>query len=76
MKRKTIAIPDDLARQIEKVARNEKLSFSAAVARLVDEALHRRKGRYAWIGAGNSGLPDLGINAEKYLRELAKEWRD
>lgn len=77
MTRRTISLPDRLAEKIEKVARKEKRSFSGAVARLVEEALRRRKPPvYRSLGAGESGLPDLGENAEKYLEEIFRELRD
>ncbi len=78
--RRTISLPDRLARDIELIARKEKRSFSAAIAELAREALRRRRAPVPrFIGAAESGLPDLGENAERYLdeiwRELANESR-
>lgn len=68
MPRKTIYLPGD----VEEVVREHALegeSFSATIVRLVE--LGAREDEHhvplGYIGAGNSGLPDLGINAEKYL---------
>lgn len=75
--RRTISIPESLAREVERVARKEKRSFSGALARLAEEALGRRKSpRFKSMGAGRSGLPDLGERAEEYLREIFDDFRD
>lgn len=74
--RRTISIPRGLAKEVEKVARKERRSFSAAVSRLVEEALRRREDPYTFFGAGSSGVPDLGERAEEILREVVAEWRD
>lgn len=73
--RRTISLSHELARQIERVARRERRSFSAAVARLAEEALQRRGRRYVSEGAGESGVPDLGRHTEKYLREIFRRAR-
>ena len=70
MARRTISIPDDLAERIDALARRERRSFSATVTRLVERALNRRRGELRSAGAFESGLPDLGRNAEKYLNEI------
>lgn len=44
-------------------------SFSDTFARILesDDLANDGENRLDYIGAGSSGLPDLGINAEKYL---------
>jgi predicted CopG family antitoxin len=68
MPRKTIHLPDT-AEQLVREHVREGESFSATIVRLVE--LGAREDEHDvpldYIGAGNSGLPDLGINAEKYL---------
>lgn len=77
--RRTVSLPGQLAKQIDRVARREKTSFSAAVASLVDEALRGRrlaKTMFRSMGAGESGVPDLGTNSEKHLDEIWREFDD
>jgi hypothetical protein len=65
--RRTIYLPDS----IEALVREHALpseSFSATVVRLIE--LGAPDDRSTWpdyIGSGEGGPPDLGINAEKYL---------
>lgn len=72
MTRRTISIPDSVD-QLIKELREEGESYSATVTRLVEggarSAGKRRKLSFVGIGEGPE---DFGINAEKYLRELAK----
>jgi len=66
--RKTIHLPDDAEQLVRERAR-EGESFSATIVRLVELGA-REEERFVpldYFGAGDSGLPDLGINAEKYL---------
>ena len=76
MARRTIYLPES----VEKLARESSLegeSFSATVARLI-EAGARTAGEGDlpdWIGSFE-GPEDLGINAEKYLDELYREFDD
>lgn len=71
--RRTIYLPE----QVEALAREsarEGESFSATVARLI-EAGARSQGSDApleWIGSGE-GPPDLGTNAERYLRGALRD---
>ncbi len=69
MVRRTISLPAAIDDKIRRVAEEEG-SYSAAVARLVEEGAKRtgREPRPDWIGSGK-GPSDLGRNAEKYLRE-------
>jgi predicted CopG family antitoxin len=68
MPRKTIYIPEDVEMTVRDHA-VEGESFSATITRLIE--LGAREDEHPvpldYIGSGNSGLPDLGINAEKYL---------
>lgn len=69
MVRRTISLPTAIDDKIRRIAEEEG-SYSAAVARLVEEGAKRtgREPRPGWIGSGE-GPSDLGRNAEKYLRE-------
>lgn len=76
MARRTIYLPES----VESLARanaREGESFSATVARLIDAGARTVGTRDLpdWIGSGE-GPEDLGLNAEKYLRESAEDWRD
>ncbi len=76
MVRRTISIPPAVDRKIQRIAEEEG-SYSAAVARLVEEGTKRlgKIERPSYIGSGE-GPRDLGINAEKYLREAARSHDD
>jgi hypothetical protein len=74
--RHTVSLPKDLSKEIEKIAKREKLSFSAALATLAEEAIRKRKsleGFFVSLGAGESGLPDLGTNHDKYIDEIFRK---
>jgi hypothetical protein len=74
MVRRTVTLPESIDRRVRELA-FEGESFSAAVARLLEagtrEVAERRYPSY--VGTGEGGPPDLGINAEKYLEEIARE---
>lgn len=66
--RKTIYLPED----VEETVREHAVvgeSFSATIVRLVELGAREDEHHVPldYIRSGNSGLPDLGINAEKYL---------
>ncbi|MGZ5313543.1 MAG: hypothetical protein ACXWEA_04990 [Solirubrobacterales bacterium] len=70
-----------LSESIEALARANAIegeSFSATVARLIEAGVAAdgmgEMPRY--VGSGEHGPDDLGLNSEKYLREMAEEWRD
>jgi len=68
MPRRTIYLPD----QTEELVRERAIlgeSFSATVVRLLEFGVRAEEEQAPldYFGAGRSGLPDLGINAEKYL---------
>lgn len=69
MVRRTISLPASVDEKIRRIAQEEG-SYSAAVARLVEEGAKRtgKEPRPSWIGSGE-GPSDLGRNAEKYLKE-------
>ena len=76
MARRTIYLPET----IEALARANALegeSFSATVARLIEEAVagEGESEPLSYIGSGE-GPDDLGLNAEKYLRAIKADWRD
>lgn len=77
MTRRTISIPDSVDRLIREL-REEGESYSATVARLVEAGARAAGERrtLSFVGSGE-GPEDLGINAEKYLNELAaKGWKN
>lgn len=66
--RRTIYIPES-AEELVRAHGREGESFSATIVRLAELGVREDEGNVPldYIGAGSSGLPDLGINAEKYL---------
>jgi hypothetical protein len=72
MPRRTISLPqsiEDLARE----AARDGESFSATVARLIEQGSRAQRGpqRPRYIGVGE-GPDDLGVMAERYLRDLVE----
>lgn len=77
MTRRTISIPDSVDRLIKELCEGGE-SYSATVARLVETGARTsgKRRRLSFVGSGE-GPEDLGINAEKYLNELAaKGWKN
>lgn len=68
--RRTISLPEAIDETVKDCAERGE-PYSRTVARLIETgARASRQGRRpAWIGSGRSGLPDLGLRAENYLRE-------
>jgi hypothetical protein len=70
--RRTISLPAAVDAKVRKIAEEEG-SYSAAVARLIEEATRRgsKTELPSWIGSfEDPGLPrDFGRNHEKYLKE-------
>jgi len=66
--RRTIYIPES-AEELVRAHGREGESFSATIVRLAELGVREDESNVPldYIGAGSSGLPDLGINAEKYL---------
>ncbi len=67
--KRTISLDLALAKEIERVARKEKTSFSGAIALLAEAGLRRQERRFKSWGSGDSGLGDLSIRLEEYLME-------
>jgi hypothetical protein len=70
MARRTINLPDS----VEALARSEAAdgeSFSATVARLIEDGVRARRGRRrpSYVAVGE-GPEDLGRLAEQYLRDV------
>ena len=72
MARRTICIPDSLDARVRELAK-EGESFSATVARLIEVGAMATSGpkRPGYVATGE-GPKDLGRNAERYLRRLAR----
>jgi hypothetical protein len=72
MARRTVNLPDS----VEELARDSAESgesFSATVSRLIEQGVHASHPRKAppYVAAGD-GPADLGLAAERYLRDLVK----
>jgi hypothetical protein len=72
MARRTISLPqsiEDLARE----SAREGESFSATIARLIEQGAHAERGarRPRYVASGE-GPEDLGTAVERYLRELVE----
>jgi hypothetical protein len=72
MVRRTVSLPESVDALVKELTQSGE-SYSAAVARLIEEGARvLRSGKApSYIGIGE-GPEDLGINAEKYLRRLAR----
>ena len=72
MARRTVNLPDVVEARARRLQR-EGESFSATVARLIDEGARAVEGprRPTYVGSGD-GPDDLGRRAEEYLRELVE----
>jgi hypothetical protein len=70
--RRTVNLPDAVEARARKLAR-EGESFSATVARLIEEGARALEGpaRPSYVASGD-GPSDLGRRAEAYLRELVE----
>ena len=74
MARRTVYLPES----VEALARESAEpgeSFSATVSRLIEAGVRALRGprELSYFEAAGEGPEDLGINAERYLRELADE---
>jgi hypothetical protein len=72
MARRTINLPDGVDELARRLAR-EGESFSATVARLIEQGASAEHGRRPprYVGSG-AGPEDLGRMAERYLRDLVE----
>ena len=72
MVRRTITLPDSLDTQVRDSAQPDE-SFSAAVARLLEEGLATTTGRPDWIGSAAGDDPTISMRVEEILDEIAME---
>lgn len=70
MVRRTISLPEAVDETVKANAERGE-PYSRTVARLIETGARalRTGRRPAWIASGRSGIPDLGLRAEHYLRE-------
>ncbi len=75
MVRRTISLPTSIDDKIRKIAEEEG-SYSAAVARLVEEGVKRsgKSERPDWIGSFE-GPADLSENLDKYIKQALRHSR-
>lgn len=74
VKRRTISLVEAVDETIRNAAQ-EGESYSAAVARLVEAGVRALDAGHApsWIASGASGVRDLGVNSERYIREALRK---
>lgn len=77
MVRRTVTLPEAVDKRVRELARDGE-SFSAAVARLVEEGMRAiDEGRVpSYVGIAEGGPGDLGLNTEKYLDEIFRDFDD
>lgn len=82
MARRTVSLPEHVDTTIRSIAERRGESYSATVARLVEEGARRTKERPIpdWIGSADFGPPhDFARNYERYMQEafdlLDKKYR-
>jgi Arc/MetJ-type ribon-helix-helix transcriptional regulator len=74
MKRATISLPAELARDVEREAQSRRISVSEVAREALREHLDRRAASgLPFIGVGGSGRHDTARRAEEIL---AREWGD
>ena len=74
MKRATISLPDELARDVEREAQLRRVSLSEVAREALHEHLDRRAAHgLPFIGIGRSGEHDTARRAEEVI---ADEWSD
>lgn len=70
MAKTTVNLREDIRLRLEQHAARQGTTLSQLVNELLDEALRHRAGRhFASHGAAEADVDDLGLQAEKYLRE-------
>jgi hypothetical protein len=74
VKRRTISLPESVDETVRNAAQDGE-SYSAAVARLVEAGVRALDAGNvpSWIASGASGLQDLGVNSERYIREALRQ---
>lgn len=81
MVRRTVSLPETVDATIRSIAERRRDSYSATVARLVEEGARRSGERPMpdWIGAADFGPPDFSRHYERYVQEafdlLDKKYR-
>jgi len=74
MKRSTISLPDDLARDMAREAERRRVSVSEVARDALREHLHApARSNLPFVGIGRSGRRDTARRAEEIL---AREWGD
>ena len=74
MKRTTISLPDDLAKDVEREAQRRRVSISTVTRDALREHIEKpAANRLPFIGIGRSGHHDTARRAEEIL---AREWGD
>jgi Arc/MetJ-type ribon-helix-helix transcriptional regulator len=74
MRRATISLPDELARDVEREAQRRRVSVSEVAREALREHLDGRAASgLSFIGIGSSGGGDTARRAEEIL---AREWGD
>lgn len=70
MAKTTVNLSEDVRLRLEQHAARQGVTVSALVNDLLDEALRNRAGRrFASHAAAEADVDDLGVHAEKYLRD-------
>lgn len=70
MRKTTVNLDEHVRLRLEQQAARDDRTLSQLVNELLDEALRQRAGTtFASHGAGEADVDDLGVNAEKYLRD-------
>lgn len=71
MARRTVSLPEDVDKTIRSIAERRRESYSATVARLVEEGARRTKERPLpdWIGSADFGPRDFARHYERYMKE-------
>lgn len=69
MHRTTVSLPDHLYLRVRNLASRSDRPVGQVVAELLAEALAARSAAFASHASGDADVDDLGVNAEKYLRE-------
>jgi hypothetical protein len=81
MARRTVSLPENVDRTIRSISERRGDSYSATVARLVEEGARRTKERPMpdWIGSADFGPRDFARHYERYMQEafdlLDKKYR-
>lgn len=73
MPRRTVSLSEDLDARVANVAREDGVSYSAAVTKLLDAATGGGPLPYEAVGEGPG---DLSERVEDYLDEMVAEHRD